>query len=133
MKFKQIVILLFFVTFSIYNLCPILVQGHCRSFSVSYPNCSKGCEKEAENTPQRDNCQAGSCCAIGLQLTRPSESHHLSQILQLTFSFISAIPSPSAVSSLYKSTFRPDYPSKNLYDYFPVHHISPRAPPLFLS
>ncbi len=131
MKFKQIVTFIFLFSFANYNLCAILMQGDC-GFDVSDATCSTACETEPKDTPQQKH-RASNCCAIGLQLTRPSESHHVSQTLFVTLPLIVEIPTLPAIPSLYKSAFRADRPFKNPYDYFPVHHVSSRAPPLFLS
>jgi hypothetical protein len=144
MKFKHTVTLLFLFSFFIYNLCPVLVQGHCvfssgapSAFEISLPStsiCDRGdCGKGAENPSQRNNHQAGNCCAVGLQLARPSESHPVSQTLQIAFPLIVALPSFSAVPPAHEADFRPEHPAKKRYAYFPVHQIPARAPPLFLS
>ena len=144
MKFKHTVTLLFLFSFFIYNLCPVLVQGRCvfssdstSAFEISVrltPICDRGdCEKGAENTPQRKNHQARNCCAVGLQLVRSSESHLVSQTLQIAFPLIVDLPSCSTLSPAHKADFRPNRPSQNFYAYLPVHHLSSRAPPLFLS
>ncbi len=144
MKFKHTVTLLFLFSFSIYNLCPVLVQGHCgfpsdsrSAFEISLRStliCDRGnCGKGAENTPQPASHRAGNCCAVGLQLARPSESHAASQTLQIAFPLIIDLPSLSTLPHVHKVDFRPDLPSKKRYAYFPVHHLPSRAPPLFLS
>ena len=176
MKFKQLIILFFFVSFSIYNLCPVLMQGNCgfsQSDSVPIAEGSQHCQREtappqfhwdmeqgisglqaapirlgfkatccvsksdgeegSSNAPQRENRHAENCCIIGLELLNPSKSDPLNQLLITTFSVIAAIPSPSAVPPLSQPTFRHVHPVTHYYDYFPVHQISLRGPPLFLS
>ena len=139
MKLKHIVTLLLCV-FSVYYLCPVLMQGLCGP-SVSEsppvvevsprPSCSGHCEEGAENTPQRKNHQERSCCAIGLQLTRPSDPSPVSQTLPIAFPLTAAISSHPDASPFYESTFRYFHPAQKLYADFPAHHISFRAPPFF--
>ena len=100
MKFKRIVTLLFLFSFAIYNLCPILMQGDC-GFSVSDATCSRACETGTEDTPQQEKHRASNCCAIGLQLTRPNESHHVSQTRQFVLPLIVAIPALPASGQLH--------------------------------
>ncbi len=167
MKFKQIVTLLFLLSFAIYNLCPLLMQGNC-GFSLpdsvpiaeSSQHCHKevapprldwdlnkgvaglfaaccipttGCEKEDSNTPRQENRNAENCCFIGLELLNPSKSDPLDQLLITALSLVAAIPSPIQAPFLSELALRHVHPARHHYDYFPVHQISLRGPPLFLS
>ena len=166
MKIKQIATLLFFLSFAIYNLCPLLMQGNCGfsvSDSTSIAESSQHChllvatprldwdlnqgvsglkaaccvsksggEEGSKNAPQPENRNAENCCVIGLELLNPSKSDPLNQLLITTLSLIAAIPSPAQAPSLSETAFRHVRPVRHHYDYFPIHSISSRAPPLFL-
>ena len=163
MKIKPIVSVLFLSCFSIYILCPALMQGNCEpSLSDSKPTKgdSQHCHRETlptelhwdlkqvasghkaaccvptsgreegdSDAPQQQNPQVGNCCFIGLEFTFPNESNlDLSHLLRTAFSLTAVLPVPSALFASYEMVIRPP-PFLNLYEYFPVYQIFPRAPP----
>ncbi len=163
MKIKPIVSVLFLSCFSIYILCPILMQGNYeRSLSDSTPTkegsqhrqretppsefrwdtkqvasgnkaacCTptSGREEGNSDAPQQQNPQVGNCCFIGLELTLPNKSDlDLSHLLRTAFSLAVVLPSPFVLFASHETVLRP-HPFLNLYEYFPVYQISPRAPP----
>ena len=135
MKIKQAISLLFLFSFSIYNLCPVLMQGRCGfsvvdSTSIVETSCSSCCNAEAEETSQQEGHQVGNCCFVGLELTRPNESDDLdlSQLFSTTFSLmVVLVPLPTLLPSD-EAAFYP-HPFQNLYEYFSACHVFPRAPP----
>ena len=184
MKIKPIVSVLFLLSFSVYLLCPALMQvssfsrsgGDCElSLLASTPTQDQQCHRETlppeshwdmkqvvselkllspdasagatccvptSTCPRTDeDCneegdsntqehpQVGSCCFIGLELTFPSKSDSdVSHLFRTTFSLTVVLPSPSACFASHETALRP-HPFLNLYEYFPVYQISPRAPP----
>ena len=90
-------------------------------------------EKGDSNTPRQNNRNAENCCVIGLELLNPSHPDHLNQRLNTTLWLVAAIPSPAVAPPLSEPAFRHVRPVRHHYDYFPVHQISLRGPPLFLS
>jgi hypothetical protein len=169
MKFKRTITILFFLSFTIYNLCPLLMQGNCgfslsdlTALAESSQHCQRdaapprshwdmkqitpglkaaccvsksGGEERSKNTPQQENENRNpeNCCVIGLELLNPSKSDSLNQRLSTTLSLIAANPPPAPAPPLSEPAFRHVRPVRHHYDYFPVHQISLRGPPLFLS
>ena len=153
MKMKQVVTFLFLFSFSVYNLCPVLIQGNCGvlvvnstpvgAISLSFPaktakdstprcegpgTCASCCKTGASNTSPREKPQVGNCCFLGLELVRPDESDDLSQYRGMPLSSSVVIPSPSTLPLADETAFCPHL-FVDLYDYFAVYQISPRAPP----
>jgi hypothetical protein len=131
MKSRSAITLLLFLSFVIYTLCPILMQGHC-GFSVSEARCSSLCDSETEGASQQEH-PTQNCCIIDLKLSRPASSKPIPQILQANIPLPAALPTLSAVPTPNPSAFRKDQHTEDCYDYLPVHSSSSRAPPFFLS
>ena len=139
MKSKSIVSVIFLFSFSIYLLCPLLMQGNCgfslvdASLTGEAPSCSKcsnPCHTDTDPAPQQEKPHVGSCCFVGMELTRPNEADalDLSKRFRTAFSLNVVLPSLFELLPSHQIARKPR-PFLHLYGYFHICQTLPRAPP----